>query len=403
MANHHLYLPTATQQSMAIFLHLLLFLCATIVSASKLLSCECQTPMSAFANSLAGCQQPPSLLRQLRALCAGAGGRRRDTNKRHHQPPLPPQQLQMSTTLSPQPSSSVASQAALFALPPDNFSRYSQFLVKTSNVVDGMSGGGQHHHLHKNGNEKKETLPWVDTLGVDNRQSNRPFSILSWNILAQSLYESNHRTKRIKQVALSSITNHTPLLHLQQPPHSWSNRLQRIIQLLSHSNSDIICLQECELHSFTYDLAPVMDNLGYDCVAQEDERNDSRFPSLLKEISKHRDPRNHITATFWKRNKFTLAGDVSVRTRSLTTVLRMKERDCRNIIDFIGEKNKVMMEPKKEENNEEDDNDDNKAMTTILPTVAVVNCHLEGHPKVNMSVVSVFDVLSNYVLRRFCF
>jgi transketolase len=45
----------------------------------------------------------------------------------------------------------------------------------------------------------------------------------------------------------------------------------------------------------------------------------------------------------------------------------------------------------------------NKAMTTIMPTVAVVNCHLEGHPKVNMSVVSVFDVLFNYVLRRFCF
>lgn len=119
-----------------------------------------------------------------------------------------------------------------------------------------------------------------------------------------------------------------------------------------------------------------MSDLGYDGIAQEDTRTEKPAASL-KEASKHRDPRNHIGATFWKRDKFELVRDVdvSVRTRSLTTVLRLKEGNdydegsSSSRKKFIGEKNK--------RNN---GNTEDNTMTTI-PTVAIINCHLEGHPK----------------------
>ncbi|KAL7494052.1 hypothetical protein ACHAWT_002818 [Skeletonema menzelii] len=266
--------------------------------------------------------------------------------------------LQMSTISPSQPP------LQSFALPPDNFSRYSKFLVRTSNIVDGM---GKNHLIHQN--NSKELVPWVDTLGVNVRKTPQPFSILSWNILAQSLYESHYRSKRIQQVALSNNNPNPQLLH--PPPHPWPKRLHTILQTLSHANADIICLQECELKSFTNDLAPSMSELGYDGIAQEDARTEK--PAALKEASKHRDPRNHIGATFWKRDKFELVRgvDVSVRTRSLTTVLRLKKDD-----DYgEGSSRKNFIGEKKRNNGEIED------ITTTMPTVAIVNCHLEGHPK----------------------
>ncbi len=106
--------------------------------------------------------------------------------------------------------------------------------------------------------------------------------------------------------------------------------------------------------------------MGYDSIAQEDTRLTK--PAPLKEASKHRDPRNHIGATFWKRDKFELVEgvDVSVRTRSLTTVLRLKKKSCCYY--------------EKEEDIRSDKVLDEKQNAT-MPTVAIVNCHLEGHPK----------------------
>ena len=296
--------------------------------------------------------------------------------KTKQQPPTPPLRLHMSTTtttISPQPPPQPITPS--FALPPDNFSRYSKFLVKRSNIVDGL-GGNSVVGVDKN-SDTENLLPWVDTLiakslpckafeegeahGSTNDQlsplRHEPFSILSWNILAQSLYESHHRTKRIKQVALSSSSTMIPY---QSPPHTWSNRLHRIIQTLTHANSDIICLQECELHSFISDIVPALHQLGYDGISQEDNRVDK--PAIVKEMSKHRDPRNHICATFWKREKFMSMGDeVGCRTRSLTTVLRLREDDAFN----SSNNNKRKKERE----------------TEVMPTVAVVNCHLEGHPQ----------------------
>jgi endonuclease/exonuclease/phosphatase family metal-dependent hydrolase len=304
--------------------------------------------------------------------------RRCKATKTKQQHPTPPLRLHMSTTTAtilPQPPPQPITQS--FALPPDNFSRYSKFLVKRSNVVDGL-GGNSVVGANKNF-DTENLLPWVDTLiakslpckvfeegeahGSTNEPSSplrhEPFSILSWNILAQSLYESHHRTKRIKQVALSSSSTMIP--YQSPPPNTWSNRLYRIIQTLTHANSDIICLQECELHSFISDIVPALYQLGYDGLSQEDNRIDK--PAIVKEMSKHRDPRNHICATFWKREKFMLWGDeVGCRTRSLTTVLRLREDDD----EFSSSNNKRKKERKE---------------TEVMPTVAVVNCHLEGHPQ----------------------
>mmetsp|Transcript_3920 Transcript_3920/g.6680 ORF Transcript_3920/g.6680 Transcript_3920/m.6680 type:complete len:740 (-) Transcript_3920:85-2304(-) len=348
------------RSSISIIMILIIFLVisssvSSYPSKSKFANSKPQKMMSAFANSLSANR---SLQRQLRGQLAVPKGANAHLVHRSHF-------LQMSTISSPSQSPS-SSQA--FALPPDNFSRYSKFLVRTSNVVDGM---GKHHLLHKNSHDKEELLPWVDTLGV-NEETTTPFSILSWNILAQTLYESHHRTKRIQQVALLSNNKQqqlqSPIIHYPHT-HPWSKRFHRIIQTLSHSNADIICLQECELQSFTEDLAPYMSALGYDGIAQEDTRKEK--PAALKEASKHRDPRNHIGATFWKRDRFELVRDVdvSVRTRSLSTVLRVKKDSDDN------DEGKVIAEKKRNSHDEKEDT------TTTMPTVAIVNCHLEGHPK----------------------
>jgi len=247
---------------------------------------------------------------------------------------------------------------------PDNFSRYSKFLVKTSNGVDGFGGGRSSNSV------KKEIIHWVDTLDdnecleahpLNSNQQPKPFSVLSWNILAQQLYESQYKRKRITQVALGqSIDDNQPQLSpsftstSQVHPHPWPKRVKRIIEIILHSKSDIICLQECELQSFKGDIAPILSTHGYDGIAQEDDRDIK--PTSIHEVSKHRGARNHIVATFWKRNKFRPVSSTLVRTRTLTTFLRQI-----------------------------DQNDEDKQVNDIeqvaTPTVAVINVHLEGHPR----------------------
>ena len=206
---------------------------------------------------------------------------------------------------------------------PDNFSRYSKFLVTNSNGVDGFGGGRS--------NSVKERIHWVDTLDdsecleeypPNSNQQPKPFSVLSWNILAQQLYDYQYKRKRITQVALgqsiddNQIVTSTSQVH----PHPWPKRVKRIIEILLHSKSDIICLQECELQSFKEDIAPILSKHGYDGIAQEDDREIK--PTSIHEVSKHRGARNHIVATFWRRDKFRPVSSTLVRTRTLTTFLR---------------------------------------------------------------------------------
>lgn len=261
------------------------------------------------------------------------------------------------------------------ALPPDtadNFSRYSKFLVKNSNGVDGMG-------LNIDSG-KDESILWVDNLGDDiclgtqhdfddddgtAKHALRPFSLLSWNILAQTLYESQYQRRRIAEVALSSpnmVPHQRKLDSLSSSPHPhpWSMRSKRIIEIMSHSNADIVCLQECELHSFTKDLVPALSKLGYDGVAQEDDRPDK--PTPINDVTKHRYSRNHIVSTFWRREKFEPVGGAMARSRTLTTVLRLKSDSTGGV-------------------NDKQVKGGSGADKMAMPTVAVVNVHLEGHPK----------------------
>ncbi|KAL7545971.1 hypothetical protein ACHAWF_016664 [Thalassiosira exigua] len=247
----------------------------------------------------------------------------------------------------------------------DNFSRYSKFLVRNSNGVDGLSGRSSPGAA--GGEEEEEPIRWVDSLGAEGRSSAavpdeedrdpgvvpRPFSLLSWNVLAQNLYEAQHRRMRIQKVALSAPGAQREAPVPPSPrPHPWPLRARRILEVLTRADADVICLQECELRSFATDLAPALSRAGYDGAAQEDDRPDR--PTGTHEATRHREPRHHIVATFWRRNKFEAVGEASVRTRSMTVVLRQKASD--------------------------EDGDDG-GVASARPTVAVVNVHLEGHPR----------------------
>ena len=238
--------------------------------------------------------------------------------------------------------------------PPESFSRLSKYLIEVGEVdgnglvSNGVSGGRPNIN-------RQETIRWLDTLANDclghdydvGPDGRRPFSILSWNILAQSLYESQYQRRRIQEVALSSSQIQMPSFSSSPHPHPWSKRVKRIVEILSHSDADIICLQEATARSFKNDLLPELSKIGYDGIAQEDDRPDK--PMCLREASKHRHQhRNHITATLWKRDKFEPLGEAIARTRSLVTVLKLKGTEPGN---------------------------------GSTPTVAVVNVHLEGHPR----------------------
>ena len=164
-----------------------------------------------------------------------------------------------------------------------------------------------------------------DKNSAENRPNTRPFSILSWNILSQSLYKN----------AL----------------YSWEVRFKRIIDLIAESSPTIVCLQEVESYeSFLDD----MQALGYDGTSQghTDVREIKRRSGKLD--------RRHLTATFWKADHFqpinvTDSNGVDyphmARGRSLTSCLQ----DISNV--------------------------SNSSESSSGPCLSVINCHLEGHPR----------------------
>lgn len=168
-----------------------------------------------------------------------------------------------------------------------------------------------------------------DRNAAGNRPNTRPFSILSWNILSQSLYKN----------AL----------------YSWEVRFKRIIELITESSPTIVCLQEVESYeSFRDDFLPAMQALGYDGTSQghTDVREIKRRSGKLD--------RRHLTATFWKADHFRPVNvtDSSgmeyphmARGRSLTCCLQ----DISNVSNSSG--------------------------ASSGPRLSVINCHLEGHPR----------------------
>eukprot|EP00980_Cylindrotheca_fusiformis_P007452 scaffold1537_cov108-Cylindrotheca_fusiformis.AAC.11 len=157
-----------------------------------------------------------------------------------------------------------------------------------------------------------------------------PFSLLTWNVLSQKLYDI-------------SILNKCAA-NLQVYKFSWEERLGWILDTLSTADADVVCLQEVEDQSFHRDLLPAMQQLGYDGAVQGGEN--------VKEVKrrKGKGSRAHVVATFWKTDRFEtidmstfkkVESALMARGRTLTSLLQDK---------------------------------------TCSAIVAVINCHLEGHP-----------------------
>ncbi|KAL3945669.1 MAG: hypothetical protein SGBAC_000237 [Bacillariaceae sp.] len=162
--------------------------------------------------------------------------------------------------------------------------------------------------------------------------SNKPFSLLTWNILSQKLYNAH-------------IKRQNDSTGIQQFGYSWMERLQWIVDTLASADADIVCLQEVDIELFEQDLLPSMNRLGYDGAVQGGEN--------VQEIKrrKGKGERAHAVATFWKSpfepldvSGFEKVEDaVLARGRTLTTLLQDQREGA--------------------------------------PILAVINCHLEGHPR----------------------
>jgi mRNA deadenylase 3'-5' endonuclease subunit Ccr4 len=164
-----------------------------------------------------------------------------------------------------------------------------------------------------------------------------PFSLLSWNILSQNLYDISIVQKCAANLKVYKF--------------SWEQRFNWILETLSKADADVVCLQEVELDLFQKDLLPAMRQRGYDGAVQGGEN--------VKEIKrrKGKGQRAHVVATFWKTKRFipvnmTLyqtdnnkndaeGSALMARGRTLTTLLKEKKGS---------------------------------------PILSIINCHLEGHP-----------------------
>mmetsp|Transcript_29356 Transcript_29356/g.86985 ORF Transcript_29356/g.86985 Transcript_29356/m.86985 type:complete len:499 (-) Transcript_29356:38-1534(-) len=107
------------------------------------------------------------------------------------------------------------------------------------------------------------------------------------------------------------------------PPRPWEHRVPQILRTVRTTDADVVCLQEVSADTFLADLLPPLEaDGGYVGLVQKGK---GRYPAV---------------ATLWKSDRFTLDAS-SHRSRTMTAVLRE-----------VGSGHKL----------------------------AVVNCHLEGHP-----------------------
>lgn len=223
---------------------------------------------------------------------------------------------------------------------------------------DGSSGGGGGRYDR---NRRGESFVWVDRLDreacrlasdqwhrhrnsppmtdTSSTVSTRPFSLLSWNILSQPLYRD----------AL----------------FSWEERLEWILHTISDADSDVVCLQEVESYdTYLSDLLPAMHEFGYDGTVQG--HADCR--DIKRRAGKG--DRRHLVATFWKRRRFRPVNVTDSNGVGFAHMARGRTLTC-NLQDVSGE----------EEGADTDSDMNTDKATVVGPCLAVVNCHLEGHPR----------------------
>ncbi len=196
-------------------------------------------------------------------------------------------------------------------------------------------------------------INWVKSLKTppfnDNDQAEEPslssihqqqeamVSILSWNILAQYLFDSTQKWY-----------GH---VDPEAPVFTWEDRFPNILDELCSYDADIICLQEVEFEAFEYDLLPSLKRVGYDGMMQKNKGKSNT--------------RGYGISTFWKKDKFQLVDEIH---RSRATVAFLEGQ---------------------------------MSSTTNKTVLAVTNCHLEGNPiKAVTRVKQLQNVLSTMNRKR---
>ena len=212
----------------------------------------------------------------------------------------------------------------------ERYVSFHNFNDDTSDAYD----GAQHHYRQKTRQDPFSLLSSSSGATSSVSTIRNPFSIVSWNILSQKLYDIN----TVQKYATSNANF--------KYRFSWEQRLDWIIQTLVETNPDIICLQEVQLEQFKTDLLPRMQQYGYDGAVQGGGEG-------VQEIKrrKGKGDRAHVVATFWNSARFQPIHDHLARGRTLTSVLQQKTSGSTD---------------------DEFSNDG--------PSLAVINCHLEGHP-----------------------
>ena len=225
------------------------------------------------------------------------------------------------------------------------------------------------------------------------QQRRPPFSLLSWNILSQELYEQS-QSGTTTTTTSSSSSSLPKNKNKQTYSYSWNQRLRWILETILEASADVVCLQEVQFHLFYQDLLPALQQHGYDGCVQGD-------PSV-REISrrKGKGTRRHVVATFWKTKRFqpVMVTESSshhqnkndhppppeqfqyyahmARGRTLTCVLQDQS---------------LSLLSSSSDTEDGHDNDDHhhhhhhhpssSSPTTTTTTLAIINCHLEGHPR----------------------
>ena len=115
-------------------------------------------------------------------------------------------------------------------------------------------------------------------------------SLLSWNILADTLLQKN-----VREYA-----------HIPEEWKDWGTRRCAIVDELVLCDADVICLQEVEFTAFETDLLPALEKVGYAGAMQNDK----------KRVQGH----CQGVATFWKQSKLSEKARHS-RSRTLMTLL----------------------------------------------------------------------------------
>ena len=158
--------------------------------------------------------------------------------------------------------------------------------------------------------------PTVAMAGTVNSQAFPPsrdgaVSILTWNCLADCYF------KKHPEIDYAHV--------IDRDSFDWTLRFTRLIEVITASGADVVCLQEIMFAAYETDFVPALAKHGYDGCMQNDRKRGANHPQGV--------------ATFWKRSAFCLAGECH-RTRAMATVLL--DQDQRRL--------------------------------------ALVNCHLEGNP-----------------------